>query len=435
MHRGNHQKSKLSIFKSNRSQASLLSNVSASSPSELQTPQQQHQQRGDRLLRISPQPSPIDSPLYSPNSISASPLGPDDDRSPFQEYNTAPAEQFESNPPPVQSPSPRKLRRSLSHRSYSVGVGSQSGSAPKTTPKPDNNAAEQRTLSNSTRNSQQEKSAPEQKKKRRFFGLGEQSSSKDKPQNSSKTLGRSLSTRTSQPPLTTTTTTATATVTAATSSGQPISRPRWPASPNLPSPAEEEEQPHGEIHARKLHNRHSVAFPNPTVPEEFRSLIGSGAIDINKTYNTVRAEETPVTTASNQIPSGQGGAQRTPIWDRVEHRPGRHNRTVSTDYHGIYAQQQTPAHGSSAGRQATRPELNYPESQQQNSRPSSRQSVDPPSPSHSQLAFHHKSPSTQSVSSINDMGPPQPQHTPSSRSTDTPQPSSQSGSREGMLRL
>ena len=135
----------------------------------------------------------------------------------------------------------------------------------------------------------------------------------------------------------------------------------------------------------------------------------------------------PVNTASSQS-QAEAGSHKAPAWERLG-RTG-HQRTASTDE--TYTIQSA---GTSA--QKSRLELNYPEGHYNpNSRPPSRQSIDPPSPS--EVTFnplsHQRTTSSQNTSAKGPMGPASNQQHSAGRNADSSQQvPTNPGSREGLL--
>lgn len=154
------------------------------------------------------------------------------------------------------------------------------------------------------------------------------------------------------------------------------------SSRNLESAIDCEES---ETFSHKVPNRHSIAFPTPNIPENAQSLVSPGALDYLQTSGDGHvAIETGVAVASSLHNTA----------DLINYR--REPKTVGRAARHAPETQQHPSLSLSTStistkRQQRTERLGGPG---QDSRPSSRQSIDPPSPSHSPLGLRRKSSST-----------------------------------------
>ena len=386
-----HKTHKYSIFsKSNRSQASLLSNPS-------------FQERGGSY-----QPSPIDSPLQSPAfpppSAASSPLSPDDkDKDDALAYNyEADAAKFYQSP----HHSRNVLQRSQSHRTSPSSFGptinlvspthSTAGS-PRIDEDPD-------TFYQST---QEPPAKSELKKKRRFLGLGGSSDKEGTVApalNSPRGLGRSISVRraAAQPEI-------------LTNPGNYSAQHHWPSgstSAKFPSPTVDEE-PEGVDNLEKPSSKESRITPPLPPKDPPKSPLLASKQEQENTRNEAQPQY-PTTASNRSHPTEQVGL-RTSAWDRPA-RVSNHHRNPSADLAPQYQPYPAPASASSTSSHTlpsrSAQDLSYPPALfSQNSRPSSRQSLDPPSPSYSQSqnqSFHQRTTSLQvgNTYSENPMGPP-----------------------------
>ena len=280
------------------------------------------------------------------------------------------------------------LGRTQSQRSPPTTFSAGRGASPLTSP--EDNIRQTSSTSTTTLQSSAaavKSSKPDQKKKRRFWNWGDNNKGSGVSSSSASTHqgdpGKS-------PP---------------TTSSDPAGSPAAPAAPHpkvltkrrgnprnqsfsRPEPlkAREEVEPSPTSRAAaKARQRHSViGLPIQT---ELREGSVSSRDDLSQTkfYSG-----STFTTASSQA-QGEAGSQRTPAaWER----PGRiqHQRTASTDEsYAILA-------GTSA--QKSRLEPNYSDQHYSNSRPPSRQSVDPPSPSEASYTLSHQRTTSSQNSSI-----------------------------------
>ncbi|MCJ1392307.1 hypothetical protein MMC18_005174 [Xylographa bjoerkii] len=409
---------KYSLFKSNRSQASLLSN-------------QSFHDRG------SYQASPIDSPLHSPAfppSAASSPLSPDDkDRDDVlaRNYEADAAKFHQSN-----HTKPNVLQRSQSQRA-SPSPRSGHGPTINLVSPTHSGAAGSPTIDEDPETIDQEShQAPHTtqylKKKRRFFGLGgESSSGKEVTHTSSpnpaRGLGRSISVRRTgpQPQISTDT-------------GTYSSESAWPSgstSAKFSSPTVDEEPEGGQsLHPNSPYGKYSTppTIPPKDPPKSPLFLPTSG----QEHRHNDQQPQLSVAAPGQLLPSEQVTA-KSPAWERVGRTPGTHQRNNSSELQPQYqAFQPVP---SSAGSSSSNPlhsrsaqDLAYPQPlyTQQNSRPSSRQSYEPPSPSQpQQLPFHQRTSSLQIIPlySENPMVPPATQPHSGGRSSEQNQQAAQSG--------
>ncbi|MCJ1285241.1 hypothetical protein MMC26_004581 [Xylographa opegraphella] len=414
-----HKPNKYSLFKSNRSQASLLSNQSL-------------------YDRGPDQPSPIDSPLHSPAvpppSAASSPLSPDDnDRDDIlaRNYEADAARFHQSNT----HTKPNVLQRSQSQRaspSPRIGHGptinlvspTHGGVAasPTIDEDPDTIGQESQQAPHLTQNL---------KKKRRFFGLGGESSSVKEvthtpSPNPARGLGRSISVRRTgpQPQI-------------STDVGTNSSETTWPlgsSSAKFPSPTVDEE-PEGEqsLHPSSPHGKYSTP---PIIPpkDSPKSPLFLPTFVPEHRHNEQHPQSSVA--ASGQLQPLEQVAAKIPSLERVGRTPGTHQQNSSSELQTQYQAFQ-PVHssaGSSASHQLhsrSTQDLTYPQPlyPQRNSRPSSRQSYEPPSPSQPQhLPFHHGTSSLQAVPlySENTMVPPATQPHSGGRSSEQNQQNTQS---------
>ena len=190
-----------------------------------------------------------------------------------------------------------------------------------------------------------------------------------------------------------------------------------------PSSQTEEDIEPAQNFAAKSRQRHSVIGLPIQTELELREESISSRDDLSQTKFYIGST---FTTASSQA-QGEVGSQRTPAaWERLSRV--QHQRTASTDE--SYAIQSA---GTSA--QKSRLEPNYSDQHYSNSRPPSRQSVDPPSPSEASYTLSHQrtTSSQNSTSTKGYMGSQnnqQQQQQPNSRNAEVQQNQS---SREGMF--
>ena len=388
--------SKYHIFKSNRSQASLLS------------------AQGARSHQPSPIESPLNSPAFPPPSAATS-LGAlqqddDDDLGPRYEPEAA---SFYS----YQQTIPRRAQSQRTPPSHfdqpSINLVEPSRGGADSTIDEDPDAYYQQILAK-----------PEQKKKSRFFGLGHSNSAKDQSNNLTanppKTLGRSISVRRKAPePLTNT--------------GHYSPQQRWPSgsvSATLPSSTTEEAEvglgistPHSDL--------------PPTIPpkDPGRSPYIQPSSQEDFSHNKY-----PTPTAPSGRSSSEQLINRTAAWEKAT-RITNHYRHPTSDQPPHY-QAFLPAASSdnptSFHPLPTQTPAYQHQQTLQDSRPSSQQSYEAPSPSQSQsrageLQYQqriHPQNSTFTAYDEASMGPPTQSH-PSSRTTESSTTSTQPGSREG----
>ena len=400
-------KNKLSLFKSNKSQASLLS-----------------AQEG-RSHQASPIDSPLQSPAFPPNSAVSS-LDPEDRDDTFDQrypHDSDVSKYYKGNGTiPQRSQS---QRTPPAQRSY-IGapptqptiqlVGTPQGSAGASTIDENPDAYYQQ---------DQSPAKVEQKKKRRFFGFGETTNHKDFVNKSS--IGRSISTRrlSLEPRIVT--------------NLEHYSQQRWPSGSTSatysPSVGIEEEEG-GTILAS-----HYPQYPKETPPippkDPPKSPQPTTSPEQERSYTTL-------TTAPKQT----GGEHQAPIrpstWDRTPRSSYRNPNQPSEQ------QPQYQAYPSVSGPDNQEAQAvvsnNYPlpvrEGQEfastqhqhkSNSRPPSRQTYEPPSPGPNPTQFRQRNSSLPGGPEYSEapMAPPPTQA--NTRSTESTQQGSQNGSngREG----
>ena len=385
--------SKYNLFKSNRSQASLLSNQSL-------------QERGGSY-----QPSPIDSPLQSPAflppSAASSPLSPDDkstDDSLARSYEADAANFYQSN-----HHGRNVLQRSQSHRT-SPSPRSTLGPTINLV-SPTNNAAGFPSVDEDPdkfyQNIQEAPAKSEHKKKRRFLGLGGSSEKEaivTPALNSPRGLGRSISVRRAvgQPEHLTNT-------------GNYSAQHHWPSgstSAKFSSPTVDEESEGGDD-LESSYGKNSRLTP-PIPPKDPPKLPLVAPKQEQENTGNEGHPQYPTTASNRSHPTEQGGL-RTSAWDRPA-RASNHHRNPSSDLAAQYQPYSAPASAGSASSHTlpsrSAQDLAYPQTLfSQNSRPSSRQSLEPPSPSYSQSqnqTFHQRTTSLQvgNTYSESSMGPP-----------------------------
>ena len=398
----------ISSIKSNRSQASSTSTAS-------------EQKRHSSHLG-----SPIESPLHSPGSAAAAAAAAsawsthspgyfanDNDVSSQDEGLTRriPEPGSPYNQPqgqgPIQGLAVTSLRRSRSQRSSTPNP-----TVPGELVAPgDNQAGPISTNAYSSNSWRDGSSKGEPKKGKRFFLFGDLSTSKSSS-TGQKQPARRLSKRNRAPPLQ-----PPRLVTASDGQSSQLSPP---SSSQFSSPTLNEDS-EAEFVTQDSH-RPIISIPTAIAtapsdrspsPEEYSSLS-------NRDYAQSQSESTQFTTASGQSqPSEQGGSQKTGA--RGIGRAPPHHRVPSD---------QPP---TLAVHSKNRVDLNIPDPSFSNSRPPSRQSLEPPSPSYVQHgSFHRRTSSGQnSALAESSMGPSNNQQHSNARSLEAT--SSQSGStREGM---
>lgn len=385
--------SKYNLFKSNRSQASLLST-------------QSFQERGGSY-----QPSPIDSPLQSPAfpppSAASSPLSPHDkdkDDSLARNYEADAAKFYQGS-----HHGRNVLQRSQSHRT-SPSPRSTLGPTINLVSPTHSAAGSPRVDEDPDKFYQKIQESPaksDHKKKRRFLGLG---GSSDKEAtitpalNSPRGLGRSISVRRAvgQPELQTNT-------------GDYSAQHHWPSgstSANFSSPTVDEEPESGDDFESPYGNDSRLTPPIPPKDPPKSPLVAPKQEQEN-TRNEALSQY-PTTASNRSHPTEQVGL-RTSAWDRPA-RASNHHRNPSADLAPQYQPYPAPASASSTSSHIlpsrSTQDLVYPQTLfSQNSRPSSRQSLEPPSPSYSQgqnQTFHQRTTSLQvgNTYSEGSMGPP-----------------------------
>ena len=373
-----HKSHKLSLFKPNRSQASLLS------------------AQESRSYQASPIESPLQSPAFPPPSAVSS-LDSEDREDRFgQPYDQDASRFYQGNgdvPPRAQIQRAPPVQRSH------IGaqppqptihlVGSPQGGAASARIEEDPDAYYY----------QQQHQAPikpEQKKKRRFFGFGEPSTLRDSVNNSTSAshrgIGRSISVRRTDigPQISTNT------------ENHP-NQQRWPlgsAPPAYPSAGSEEEQGGGAIIDSPYGQTYEQLPPLPPKdPQRQQQYPPSPEQD--RSYNQTDFETS--TSSSSQSHLGENPAAHRPsTWDRAS-RPVNYPRNPSSDQSVQYQSYQSVPTSASSTSSHPLPlrvssDLTYSQPQfVQSSRPSSRQSYQPPSPALDSTQFHQRTSSLQGV--------------------------------------
>ena len=153
----------------------------------------------------------------------------------------------------------------------------------------------------------------------------------------------------------------------------------------FPPKAQEEPVQHAPDFAAKTRQRHSV------IGLPFQSQLREGSASSRDDLSRSKFSRDPsFNTASSQA-QGEVGSQRPPAWDRLGRVP--HQRTASSDE--SYA-----IHSAGTSAQKSRLEPGYPEQHYSNSRPPSRQSIEPPSPSETSYTLSHQRTTSSQNSSI-----------------------------------
>lgn len=405
-----HKNHKLSLFKPNRSQASLLST---------QEP---------RSYQASPIDSPLQSPAFPPPSAVSS-LDSEDREDRFgQPYDQDASRFYQGNgdiPRRAQSqrtPPAQRSQFGAQPAQPTINlVGSPQGGAASTRINEDPDAYyHQQHQPGAIR--------PEQKKKRRFFKFGEPSNLRDSAHNSTassqKGIGRSISVR-------------------RTDIGSQISpnienhpnSQRWPlgSTPVPYSPVGSEEEQGGAV-TNSPYGQISEKLPPIPPKDPQRSQQHPPSPEQDRSYS--QADFEPSTSASSQSHLAENPApHRLSTWDRGS-RPTIHPRNLSTDqsvHYQSYHSVPTSASSTSSHPLPLRGALDlaHPQSQfSQNSRPSSRQSYQPPSPAFEPAQFRQRTASLQGlpVSTDGSMAPASTQPHPGSRTVESNQQNSQPAS-------
>ena len=286
-----------------------------------------------------------------------------------------------NNNHPNKNKSPVPLGRTQSQRSPPTTFSAGRGASPLTSPEVNIGQNSASATASAHQSSTVKSFKSDQKKKRRFWNWGD-----------NKGLGLSSSSASTQ--------------------GDPSRSP-----PTAIDPAGSSAAPHPKVLTKRRGNPRNQSFSRPSpdqAPEEEEPTTTSKAaakarqrhsviglpIQTGRREGSVSSRDdlsqtkfysgSTFTTASSQA-QGEAGSQRTPAaWER----PGRiqHQRTASTDEsYAILA-------GTSA--QKSRLEPNYSDQHYSNSRPPSRQSVDPPSPSEASYTLSHQRTTSSQNSSI-----------------------------------
>ncbi|MCJ1352135.1 MAG: hypothetical protein MMC33_002119 [Icmadophila ericetorum] len=415
MHSSAHKHNKLSLFKPNRSQASLLSSQDARSY----------------------QGSPIDSPLQSP--AFPPPASISDQEPGVALDNSNIGRPYPSDPPTYhQSSNGGAPRRSQSQRSPPATqrphfgsqltqptihlVGPTQSSALETTridEDPD-------TFYDQRRQQQGPQPNPPkvEKEKRRFFGFGKSSSSKESAASNSagssitggsqRQIGRSTSVAGRKPPP------ETRIVTNINTNGQQSPQPYSPDSISAGNTSIANEAEEGNIAQRNSPYGH-FTDAIPTLPPK-------------DPIKSPRYPPSAEQEQSNIPPSSQNASTveyppptRTPTWDRVA-RPSNHHRNPSAEQVIQYPTIHTGPPSATSISSHNLPPRGQDHSQLPylNSRPSSRQSYEPPSPSLE--PYHQRISSTQGQLPYSDRQMPSAQSRTNGRGADSGQQSSQQGS-------
>ena len=408
---------KYSLFKSNRSQASLLSNQSFQE-------------------RVSHQASPIDSPLHSPAfpppSAQSSPLGPEDkerdDAFARASHEADAAKFYQANP----ASKPNVLQRSQSHRA-SPSPRSVSGPTINLVSPTHGAAGATRIDENPNsfyQNTPQISNKIEHKKKRRFFGFGDSSSGKEgttlPAPEPPRGLGRSISVRRTAP-----------VQQIVTNTGDYATPQQWPSgstSAKFPSPTvDEEPEPRESLHPNSPYGAYSAIPPIPPKdPPRSAILLPSSGSDHRHTEGQPQSS---TTAASSKPQLAEQVGSKTPAWEKIGRTPA-HHRNQSSDVQPQYQAFQPAPSTASSGSSYPVPsrstqDLAYPQPQySRDSRPSSRQSYEPPSPTHSQSHPSHLRTSSLQASPLygeNSMAPQSSQQHAGRASTEQGQQNTQAG--------
>ena len=399
-------------FKSNKSQASLLSSQSST-------------ERGP--YQPSPIESPLASPAFPPSSAASSPLSPEDrdkDDSLARTYESDAARFYQSN-----NSGRNVLHRSQSHRTSPsprasfgptinlVSPTQSGGGSPRIDEDPDSFYQKTQVAPPKT----------ELKKKRRFLGLGSSSSSeKDTvvtpPLQSPRSLGRSTSVRRTVPEQL-----------ILTNTGPYQAHQQWPpgsTSAKFPSPILDEE--------REVEDNSSIAYDRylrntppipPKDPPKSPLLIPTQGPDY--VYNDTSSPYS--NPASSQLQPAEQGGSRAAAVDKAS-RTSNHPRNPSAEVIPQYQVFQATPSSVSSGSSHTLPsrstqDLAYPQPLfSHSSRPSSRHSQEPPSPTHLQNSLFYQRTTSLQAGNLHIEGPMAPpatqQHT-GSRSQEFNQQNSQ----------
>ena len=341
----------------------------------------------DSKRRSSYLESPLDSPLNSPspshhpleNSTSNDFFGtPDPPRSDDSPTSPAPESSYKAA-----STAQRGLQRSQSYRSPPTRF-SASTSPVGHAPSISEGLEETGNGNNSWVALNDEDAKPEPKKKRGFFrGLSDLRLTKESSTSSQKQPRRLVkNSRTPQPH----------------PSVDQIRQTQQSPYPNSPLSNREEESDE-EIITKNLY-RHSVALPaassgyirSPS-PEEFHS---SASTTANREYFGSAPHAPPNTASGQSQPAEQGGAAHKGGWERlgrvVPHHHHHHRNLSATEVPQLQQPQPpppqslhpAPASGAAGLAPLHRGRLDPNFSESSNSRPPSRQSLEPPSPSNPQ---------------------------------------------------
>ena len=388
--------SKFALFKQNRSQLSLSSNKSG----------QKRQSFYDQ--------SPTESPLHSPttttspggNTIQSAEGGTLSSTNKEEEDNTLRGESTDPRNRYRQSTNP--LQRSQSQRS----PRSPPSAPPLSNHLLDLDSKQAQRPPRPTRLVKKTNPIPEAKKKKTFWGFGYSSSSRKSPAQNNHEHGPSHLTQGAAPPR------------ANSELGEQQNQQNWQSSSRFPSTTTVEEESEEDIVTKNFY-RHSVVFPTNFAPSDPSSPDSPS----NQDYNYTRLRSPPFTTASSQQSSEQEG--KAPAWERIGRGP--HHRNPSDQPHQTLHPSQSATNPSSGSK--VRLDLAFTDTS--NSRPPSRQSIEPPSPSsfsHGPF-IHQRSGSSQKSSFIEGPMVPNSQQHPSGRGSEAPQQNAPSGSRgEGMAR-
>lgn len=368
-----HKNHKLSLFKPNRSQASLLS--AQESPS----------------YQASPIDSPLQSPAFPPPSAVSS-LDSEDREGKFgQPYDQDASRFYQGN-----GDIPRRAQSQRSHIGAQPTihlVGSPQGGAASTRIDEDPDAYYY--PQQEQQNQQQAPEKPEQKKKRRFFRSGKSSTLRDSVNNSASNpergIGRSISVRRTDigPRI-------------STNSEYHPDQQRWPLnSTSAPYSSAGSEEEQGGAITDSLYGQIPEQLPPIPPKDPQRSQQYPPSPQKDRSYNPSDFE-TSTTTSSQSYPGENPAPQQPSTLDRSS-RPANHPRNPSGDQsvqYQLYQSVPTSASSTSSHPLPLRgsSDFAYPQPQfVQNSRPSSRESYQPPSPALDLAQFHQKTSSLQGV--------------------------------------
>ena len=363
----------LSFFKPNRSQSSLRGSNA-----------------GDSKRQSSYLESPADSAINSPQS-SHHPLDESAASSEFfgsARSDDSPTSQaaesgFHHYQDPSTTTSHRGLQRSQSSRSPTSRFTGSSSTVGSFVPRASQSPQPSGGLNESANNSwlHDQGASPEPKKKRGFLrGFSDLRRSKDPSAAAAQKASRRvlLKNPRAPPPHVV---------------AQHLRQTQQSPYPSILSSTREEDSDE-EIVTKNLY-RHSVAIPtaaaasyaDPSSPEDFYSSASTTANRETFAAAAVSPLAPPKTASGQQpLPSEQGGGHESGAWERMTRLGHQRNPSSSSTQHQYPPQPQNyhlAAQSGAAGLTSLhRSRLDPSYSEQSNSRPSSRQSLEPPSPSH-----------------------------------------------------